>query len=172
MTRALVFAVVSTLAVWGGAGAAFAGIATGSAFTVKVQVVAGCSIVSPPGYTFTTTAGTSAAPAAVRQAMSVTCSAGTPYQIAFVSANDKDATGVTKIMKGTKSGNADTIAYNLRAAGVNIGKQDGVNTISATGTGAAQARNIRAVITTWIGSTGGRLTPDTYTDLVTARVDY
>ncbi len=156
-------------------GLALAGTTTAGNFTVQVQIVNGCSIASPSNFVFATTLNTQAAPGGVTQSMSVTCSGVfiTVYNLGFVSPNDKDATGTAKIMKGANPGNADTVPYNLKINGSVVGKQDGTNTVAGLILfGGTNTYNLTATITGWTGASGGVLTPDTYSDIVTARIDF
>ena len=158
--------------------AAAAGLATCAAqaatpatatMNVTLSVTAGCT-VSAPDLTFGSFQGSqTAAPPNASSMLSVTCTNGTPYTVAFASPNDLDATGVNKKMIGAALA-TNTLAYEIvnASAPTTVYGSDTAHQISATGTGAAQTTAIAAMLTDW-----SAFKPiDSYSDVVTVSVAY
>ena len=144
-------------------GTAYAGITSGTPFTVQVTVTAGCNITTDGStVTFATTAGTAAAPADQTPSVAITCTNTTPYTIYFGSANT--VTGnVNRIM----TNGAQSIGYQIRHAGGTIGNTLATGWAPGNGTGSAQTWGLVFRITNWTP-----VTPNTYTDTVTMNVEF
>lgn len=106
---------------------------------------------------------------AASQPYTVTCSKGTPYTLGFASSNDVAVGSTTHQMKGTGS-NTDVVQYNLFDATTSSTTPLSASSsvISDTGTGASQAKSIKAQVVNYTAA----VTPDVYTDTVTMTITY
>lgn len=144
-----------------------------STINISLQVITGCGVSVPASLDWGSHLASGAMPGPLTGTVTVTCTSFSLYNLGFVGANDLDATGQNKQMKGAKPTNADTIKYNLSIGGAKIGKQDWTNTQTGFMFGAGSTSyTVTATLTTWTGASGGALTQDTYSDVVTARVDF
>lgn len=152
---------------------ASAGTASSSA-SVSLQVTSGCGVTAPATLNWGTHGSGGAMPGAITGTVTISCSGFLMiYNLGFVGSNDIDATGQTKEMKGAIPANNDVIKYDLSINGTVIGKQDNTNTQRGFSLfGGTTSYTLTATLLSWTGATGGALTPDTYSDVVTARVDF
>lgn len=95
------------------------------------------------------------------------CSRNTPYTIGLLPSNSN--TAGNGIMKGNRSGNTDTVPYQLRAmAGAtgNVWGNTAQNSVAGTGTGVTFNHNV------YVTLPSVNYTPDSYSDTVTISVTY
>ena len=163
MLRVSMFAASSL--VLGMCSAASAGTVSGTAFTVQVTDVAGCTISSGPTGTidFGSYAGTAAAPPDVASSVGVICTNTSPYVIRFTSTNPVASNTDRTMVNG-----AENIGYQIRKTSTStlIGNTNATG-IGATGSGVLQTTAINFHINNWTP-----VTPAVYTDSVTLQVDF
>ncbi len=143
-------------------------------FNVTITILKQCTITAPATISLgqlgasdlitTTTAAT--------QPFTVTCSPGTAYTVGFSSTNDVSTGSPTHQMKGSISGNAGVVQYNLfdvTSGATNPAALSATSSvISDAGTGASQTKMLKAQVTNYTAE----VRPDTYTDTVTMTVTY
>jgi len=163
--------------------AASANAATATAnFQVLMKINSSCSVTAGAGSNIQlgAVAGV-AASAAVGTTnssnFSVTCSNGTPYNVALQSGNNASTTGLGTL-KGAIAGNTDTITYQLYKTAVAAGNEWGNSGVTAsatgngvggTGTGSGQSITVFAKAT---ATSVPSVTPDSYSDTVTVTAYY
>jgi spore coat protein U-like protein len=144
-------------------------------FQVQITIVKECQVTTPANINLGTWGAVTPITTGISNTttFNVTCSSGTPYSISFSSPNDSPAGSTTHTMKGAASGNTNTVQYQLtdQTSGATFtGALGGTTTniMSGTGTGAAQAKTIKATVVNYTTP----VQPDTYTDTVTLSVAY
>ena len=134
-------------------------ISSTAAFTVSVEVLAGCTINSNGGdVTFTATAGTASKPSDITTSASITCTNGTGYDVSLTSTNGfKMVNGANSIAYAVASNNSDLIANNAK--------------VSKTGDGTPQTTSLTFSIldSAWKATNKAGLT---YSDTVTLNVTF
>ncbi len=142
---------------------------SGTAFTVKVAVTAGCAITTDipnaAGINFGSVAGTSAVPGSQSANATVTCTNTTPYGLHMTSTNafnmKNGATSIAYTVNTLLNGTCATYAIGGTAAGASL---------TNTGTGAGQTYPFTFAITP--ASWSSALPIGTYSDTVTLNVDF
>lgn len=138
-----------------------------STFQVQIQIISSCTVTAGSGSNInfgihtasaTTYTGTSN--------LSVTCDSGVPYNIGLLPTN----TGATVNGTGNMKSGSNTVPYTLwQNSGTTTvwGNTIGTNTLTGTGSGAAQSIPVYAKATTTAGQAVG-----TYTDTVNVTLTY
>ncbi|MDB5546415.1 MAG: Spore Coat Protein domain [Hyphomicrobiales bacterium] len=145
--------------------AALAGTTAGTQFTVQVTVTAGCKIATDIAgpITFTSTPGTSAAPADVNASASITCTSTTPFDLHMTTTNafnmKNGASLIPYTVLATPGGAQKTLGSTLVTTGF-------------TGTGSGVAQTIPFVFRITPGGWTSTLPLGTYSDTLTLNVDF
>jgi spore coat protein U-like protein len=149
-------------------------------FQVQITIVKECTVSTPANINLGTWGAVDPISTGVSgtTTFNVTCSNGIPYTIGFTGLNDlPSAGGTTHVMKGATTANTNTVQYQLTDATAsaaytgalgNTTSGASATVISGTGTGAAQAKTIKATVYNYTTP----VTPDTYSDTVTLSVAY
>ncbi len=147
-------------------------VATNSPFnvTATVTLLAQCKVTAPSTLNFGSVSLSGSAPwDALVNNLQVQCTRTTPYHIKLNVGQNYLSTGATRQMASTTSGVPDKVAYALyqdSARTLPWGDTVNTNTLSGTGTGAAQAYTIYGRITAL------PVRPGAYIDTVTVVVTY
>jgi spore coat protein U-like protein len=138
---------------------------TTATFTAQIIIQASCLILSPGNLDFGT-AGALAANVDATAAFQVQCTNTTPYNVGLNAGTTGGGTVATRKMT-SGSATVDYRMYTDAARTTNWGDTVGVDTVSNTGTGAAQSFTV-------YGRVPAQPTPApaTYTDTVTITVTY
>ncbi|MDR3532443.1 MAG: spore coat U domain-containing protein [Rhodopila sp.] len=102
--------------------------------------------------------------------ISVTCTNTTSYNVGLDAGTTSGATVTTRKMAGATGGNTDQLPYSLYSDSsrtVNWGNTPGTDTVAGVGTGSTQTLTVYGSI-----PASTYITPDNYTDTVTATVSY
>lgn len=135
-------------------------------FQVTLTVQADCSIAANP-LNFGTT-GVIASNIDQTTDLDITCSTGTPYAVALDAGTPTGSTVATRLL--ANAGATGTVNYNLYqdAARTQVwGQTTGTDTVSGTGTGAAQTLTVYGRV-----PPQSTPAPDTYLSTVTATVSF
>lgn len=142
------------------------GTTTTTTFTVQVTITASCVINSASTLNFGGSQGVLGANVDQTSTIQVQCTNTTPYNIGL---NAGTATGATVTTRKMTSG-ANTVSYSLYSDSgrtTNWGNTVGTDTVSATGSGAAQSFTVYGRI-----PPQSTPAPATYTDTITVTVTY
>jgi spore coat protein U-like protein len=150
-------------------GASFAGTAT-TTFNVTITLVSSCAI-SANNLNFGSSVGLLTSAVTGSTTLSVTCSNTTPYNVGLDPGTVSGSTVAARLMAGTATGNTSTtMSFELyTTSGLTSvwGNTVGTNTVSGTGTGAAQTLTVYGQVP---AQTSPK--PDTYQTTITATVSY
>lgn len=170
------FAKLAAIVAMGAMGtfAASANAATATAsFQVLITIQKTCAVTAGTASNINLgTVAPSATPNNGNNTISVTCSKNTPYNVGLLpsSANSGTANGTGNMISTTApTTNTDKVPYTLYSnSGYSTvwGNTIGTNTVTGTGTGAAQS------LTVYAQNTNANFTPDSYADTVGVTVTY
>lgn len=135
-------------------------------FGVSATVQATCNI-SAASLAFGTYTG---AVVTATSNITVTCTKGTSYNVGLDAGLTPGATVTTRQMKGATTSNTDLLSYALysdSAMSSNWGNTVNTDTVAGTGNGSPQTLTVYGKIP------GGQfITPDSYSDTITATITY
>jgi len=159
------FTTVGLAALLGLSSPAWAVTATGS-FTVQITIQASCVFVSATTLTFTAV-GVIAANDDASTTLSVQCTNTTPYNIGLSAGLGTGATVASRKMTGTGGALVNYTLYSDTNRTTVWGQTVGTDTVSASGTGAAQSYTVYGRVP--VQTTPA---PGAYTDTITVTVTY
>lgn len=159
------FTTVGLAALLGLSSPALAATATGS-FTVQITIQASCVLVSTATLTFTAV-GVIAANDDASTTLSVQCTNTTPYNIGLNAGTGTGATVASRKMTGTGGALVNYTLYSDTNRTTVWGQTIGTDTVSASGSGAAQPYTVYGRVP--VQTTPA---PGTYTDTITVTVTY
>jgi len=159
------FTTVGLAALLGLSSPAWAVTATGS-FTVQITIQASCVFVSATTLTFTAV-GVIAANDDASTTLSVQCTNTTPYNIGLSAGLGTGATVASRKMTGTGGALVTYTLYSDTNRTTVWGQTVGTDTVSASGTGAAQSYTVYGRVP--VQTTPA---PGAYTDTITVTVTY
>lgn len=159
------FTTVGLAALLGLSSPALAATATGS-FTVQITIQASCVLVSTATLTFTAV-GVIAANDDASTTLSVQCTNTTPYNIGLDAGIGVGATVASRKMTGTGGALVNYTLYSDNNRTTVWGQTIGTDTVSASGSGAAQPYTVYGRVP--VQTTPA---PGTYTDTITVTVTY
>lgn len=135
-------------------------------FTVQITITASCQINSASNMDFGSN-GVISGNVDAASTLTVQCTNSTPYNIGLNAGTGTGATVETRLMTGPASATIGYSLYTTEARTAVWGNTVGTNTVTGTGTGAAQAYTV-------YGRVGQQTTPapGVYTDTVTATISY
>ena len=134
-------------------------ISSPAAFTVSVEVLAGCTINNNGGdATFAATAGTATKPSDVTTSPSITCTNGTSYNVSLTSTN------AFKLKNGSKS-----IAYTVSNGTTDLTTTGAKFTKQGDGTAQTSTLTFSIPASAWVSTNTAGLT---YSDTVTLNVTF
>lgn len=159
------FSTVGLAALLGLSSPALAATATGS-FTVQITIQASCVFVSATTLTFTAV-GVIAANDDASTTLSVQCTNTTPYNIGLSAGLGTGATVASRKMTGTGGALVNYTLYSDTNRTTVWGQTVGTDTVSASGSGAAQPYTVYGRVP--VQTTPA---PGAYTDTITVTVTY
>ncbi|ECE6961957.1 spore coat U domain-containing protein [Salmonella enterica subsp. enterica] len=159
------FTTVGLAALLGLSSPALAATATGS-FTVQITIQASCVLVSTATLTFTAV-GVIAANDDASTTLSVQCTNTTPYNIGLNAGTGTGATVASRKMTGTGGALVNYTLYSDTNRTTVWGQTIGTDTVSASGSGAAQSYTVYGRVP--VQTTPA---PGAYTDTITVTVTY
>ncbi|MBZ3692946.1 Csu type fimbrial protein [Phyllobacterium calauticae] len=159
------FTTVGLAALLGLSSPALAATATGS-FTVQITIQASCVFVSATSLTFTAV-GVIAANDDATSTLSVQCTNTTPYNIGLSAGTGTGATVASRKMTGPAGALVNYTLYSDTNRTTVWGQTIGTDTVSASGTGAAQSYTVYGRVP--VQTTPA---PGAYTDTITVTVTY
>ena len=159
------FTTVGLAALLGLSSPALAATATGS-FTVQITIQASCVLVSTATLTFTAV-GVIAANDDASTTLSVQCTNTTPYNIGLNAGTGTGATVASRKMTGTGGALVYYTLYSDNNRTTVWGQTIGTDTVSASGSGAAQSYTVYGRVP--VQTTPA---PGAYTDTITVTVTY
>lgn len=159
------FTTVGLAALLGLSSPALAATATGS-FTVQITIQASCVFVSATTLTFTAV-GVIAANDDASTTLSVQCTNTTPYNIGLSAGLGTGATVASRKMTGTGGALVNYTLYSDTNRTTVWGQTIGTDTVSASGSGAAQPYTVYGRVP--VQTTPA---PGAYTDTITVTVTY
>jgi spore coat protein U-like protein len=159
------FTTVGLAALLGLSNPALAATATGS-FTVQITIQASCVFVSATTLTFTAV-GVIAANDDASTTLSVQCTNTTPYNIGLSAGLGTGATVASRKMTGTGGALVNYTLYSDTNRTTVWGQTVGTDTVSASGSGAAQSYTVYGRVP--VQTTPA---PGAYTDTITVTVTY
>ncbi|MBN9136331.1 spore coat U domain-containing protein [Phyllobacterium sp.] len=159
------FTTVGLAALLGLSSPALAATATGS-FTVQITIQASCVLVSTATLTFTAV-GVIAANDDASTTLSVQCTNTTPYNIGLNAGTGTGATVASRKMTGTGGALVNYTLYSDNNRTTVWGQTIGTDTVSASGSGAAQSYTVYGRVP--VQTTPA---PGAYTDTITVTVTY
>jgi spore coat protein U-like protein len=159
------FSTVGLAALLGLSNPAWAVTATGS-FTVQITIQASCVFVSATTLTFTAV-GVIAANDDASTTLSVQCTNTTPYNIGLSAGLGTGATVASRKMTGTGGALVNYTLYSDTNRTTVWGQTVGTDTVSASGSGAAQSYTVYGRVP--VQTTPA---PGAYTDTITVTVTY
>eukprot|EP01132_Coremiostelium_polycephalum_P008185 gene8185-10062_t len=159
------FTTVGLAALLGLSSPALAATATGS-FTVQITIQASCVFVSATTLTFTAV-GVIAANDDASTTLSVQCTNTTPYNIGLSAGLGTGATVASRKMTGTGGALVNYTLYSDTNRTTVWGQTVGTDTVSASGSGAAQSYTVYGRVP--VQTTPA---PGAYTDTITVTVTY
>ena len=159
------FTTVGLAALLGLSSPALAATAIGS-FTVQITIQASCVFISATSLTFNAV-GVIAANDDVTSTLSVQCTNTTPYNIGLSVGVGTGATVASRKMTGPAGAQVNYTLYSDTNRTTVWGQTIGTDTVSASGTGAAQSYTVYGRVP--VQTTPA---PGTYTDTITVTVTY
>jgi spore coat protein U-like protein len=135
-------------------------------FDVSMKIVADCTI-SAAALDFGQNRGLLTSTVSANSNLTVTCTNTTPYTVGLDAGTGTGSSGTSRYMNGT-NGNTATVPFNLyRTQGAGLwGNTQGTDTMSGTGTGAAQTLTVYGEVPAQAQTPA----PDTYKSTVTATI--
>ena len=156
------FAAAAALSALIASSAAMAGSESAPAFTVSVEVLAGCTISDNGGDAkFAATAGTATRPSDVTTTASITCTNGTPYKVSLTS------TGGFKMKNGTNE-----IAYSVVNDETVLSASGAFFSLTGNGNAQRSALTFSILPSAWNATNKAGAAGLTYSDTVTLNVAF